>query len=96
MTLSKLQKSIYPWDDFFYENEMGSFIFIKRLKSMISLMHIGAILSDLLQWQFSSHLYILQIFTKNYTPLLIGIVTAWDLIKSHQCALTKSYFLIFW
>ena len=37
---------------------MDSFIFIKRLKSMISLMHIGAILSDLMQRQSSSHLYI--------------------------------------
>ena len=71
MTLhtSKLQISIIHETIFIYENEMGSFILIKRLKSMILLMHIGAILSDLLQWQFSSHLYSLQIFTKNYTPL---------------------------
>ena len=62
MTLSKLQKSIIL-------ETMGSFIFIKRLKSMISLMHIGVILSDLLQWQFSSHFYILLIFIKKYTPL---------------------------
>ena len=62
MTLSKLQKSIIL-------ETMGSFIFIKRLKSMISLMHIGAILSELLQWQFSSHFYILLIFIKKYTPL---------------------------